>query len=84
MDPVALERQLDDAFSGISVEELNESLNASICDVKVGEIVIAKVDTVDERTGLVIMDVGGKAEAKCSHQGGSTRERSAPPACPTA
>jgi small subunit ribosomal protein S1 len=62
MDPVALERQLDDAFSGISVEELNESLNASICDVKVGEIVIAKVDTVDERTGLVIMDVGGKAE----------------------
>ncbi|MDP6938315.1 MAG: 30S ribosomal protein S1 [Planctomycetota bacterium] len=62
MDPEALERQLDDAFSGISVEELNESLNASICDVKIGEIVIAKVDTVDERTGLVIMDVGGKAE----------------------
>ena len=62
MDPEALERQLDDAFSSISVEELNESLNASICDVKIGEIVIAKVDTVDERTGLVIMDVGGKAE----------------------
>jgi len=62
MDPEALERQLDEAFSGISVEELNESLNASICDVKIGEIVIAKVDTVDERTGLVIMDVGGKAE----------------------
>lgn len=62
MDPEALERQLDDAFSEISVEELNKSLNASICDVKIGEIVIAKVDTVDERTGLVIMDVGGKAE----------------------
>ncbi|HIK60204.1 MAG TPA: 30S ribosomal protein S1, partial [Planctomycetes bacterium] len=62
MEPEALERQLDDAFSGISVEELNESLNASICDIKIGEIVIAKVDTVDERTGLVIMDVGGKAE----------------------
>jgi small subunit ribosomal protein S1 len=62
MDPEALERQVEDAFSGISVEELNESLNASICDIKIGEIVIARVDTVDERTGLVIMDVGGKAE----------------------
>ena len=60
MDPEALERQLDDAFSGISVEELNESLNASICDVKIGEIVIAKVDT--ERRLLDFFPVRPAAE----------------------
>ena len=35
---------------------------ASSGGLRPGSIVHAKVDSVDERTGLVVMDIGGKAE----------------------
>ncbi|MDA1264528.1 MAG: 30S ribosomal protein S1 [Planctomycetota bacterium] len=62
LDPEDLERQLDAALDGMTPDDLEQSLGDSIKDVVPGQIVIAKVDTVDERTGLVIMDVGGKSE----------------------
>ena len=62
LDPQDLERQLDASFADISLEELEVSLNESIVDVRPGQIVNAVVDSVDERTGLVVMDVGGKSE----------------------
>jgi len=61
LDPDELERRLTASFK-ISVDELEHSIAGSITDVHPGQIVRAKVDTVDERTGLVVMDVGGKAE----------------------
>ena len=61
LDPDELERRLTASFK-ISVDELEDSIAGSITDVHPGQIVRAKVDTVDERTGLVVMDVGGKAE----------------------
>ena len=56
LDPEELQKQIDATFADISAEELEISLNESITDVRPGQIVMAKVDTVDERTGLVIMD----------------------------
>ena len=61
LDPEELERRLEASFT-VSAEELEESIAGSITDVHPGNIVQAKVDSVDERTGLVVMDVGGKAE----------------------
>ncbi len=62
LDPEDLEKQLDASFADISLEDLEVSLNESIVDVRPGQIVNAIVDSVDERTGLVVMDVGGKSE----------------------
>ncbi len=62
LDPEELEKQLDAALGGMTSDDLERSLGDSIRDVQPGQIVIAKVDTVDERTGMVIMDVGGKSE----------------------
>jgi len=62
LDPEDLEKQLDAALGGMTAEDLDSQLGDSIKDVQPGQIVIAKVDTVDERTGLVVMDVGGKSE----------------------
>ncbi|MEC8494061.1 MAG: hypothetical protein VXZ39_04010, partial [Planctomycetota bacterium] len=66
LDPEELERMVADKFGDQSLEDLSESLNESIVDIRPGQIVQAKVDSVDERTGLVIMDVGGKAEGQIS------------------
>ena len=52
--------------SAVRPSSLSESLNESIVDIRPGQIVQAEVDSVDERTGLVIMDVGGKAEGQIS------------------
>ena len=62
LDPEELERRLSLSLEGLTEEELEVSLSSSITDVRPGQIVMAKVDSVDERTGMVIMDVGGKAE----------------------
>ena len=62
LDPEELERRLEASFQGVDQENLEVSLNQSIVDVTPGQMVMAKVDSVDERTGQVIMDVGGKSE----------------------
>lgn len=62
LDPEELERRLNASFDGVDEETLEVSLNQSIVDVTPGQMVMAKVDSVDERTGQVIMDVGGKSE----------------------
>jgi small subunit ribosomal protein S1 len=66
LDPAELEKRVAESFGTETLEDLAESLNESIVDILPGQIVEAKVDTVDERTGLVIMDVGGKAEGQIS------------------
>ncbi|MFT7480792.1 MAG: small subunit ribosomal protein S1, partial [Gammaproteobacteria bacterium] len=62
LDMEELDRRVQESMGDISAEDLDYSLNASISDVRPGAIVQAKVDSVDERTGLVVMDIGGKAE----------------------
>ncbi|MCP5023279.1 MAG: 30S ribosomal protein S1 [bacterium] len=62
LDSEELERRLAASFEGVDDEMLEVSLNQGIVDVTPGQMVMAKVDSVDERTGQVIMDVGGKAE----------------------
>ncbi|MEZ6004182.1 MAG: 30S ribosomal protein S1 [Planctomycetota bacterium] len=62
LDSDELERRLNASFQGVDQEALEVSLNQAIVDVVPGQMVMAKVDSVDERTGQVIMDVGGKSE----------------------
>ncbi|MCB9906817.1 MAG: 30S ribosomal protein S1 [Planctomycetes bacterium] len=62
LNPEELERRIEASFLGADQEELEISLNQTIVDVIPGQMVMAKVDSVDERTGQVIMDVGGKSE----------------------
>ena len=59
-----LNSRLNAAFGGMSAEVLDDLLSLSIKDIIPGSIVIAKVDSVDERSGMVVMDVGGKAEGQ--------------------
>jgi small subunit ribosomal protein S1 len=59
-----LNSRLNAAFGGMTNEVLDDLLNLSIKDIIPGSIVIAKVDSVDERSGMVVMDVGGKAEGQ--------------------
>jgi len=66
LDTTDLDRQIDAAMGNVDLESLNESLNASIVDIRPGQMVMAKVDSVDVRTGLVVLDVGGKAEGQIS------------------
>ncbi|MEZ6017330.1 MAG: 30S ribosomal protein S1 [Planctomycetota bacterium] len=66
LDTTDLDRQIDAAMGNVDLESLNESLNASIVDIHPGQIVKATVDSVDVRTGLVVLDVGGKAEGQVS------------------
>ena len=62
LDPAELERQIQASMEGISDEQLTESLHSSVKDINPGVIVQAVVDSVDDRTGLVVMDIGGKSE----------------------
>ncbi len=64
LDTLDLDRQVEAAMGDVDLEALTESLNDSIVDLRPGQIVMAKVDSVDERTGLVVLDVGGKAEGQ--------------------
>jgi small subunit ribosomal protein S1 len=62
MNPEELERMLQASMEGISEADLNEALTSSVKDISPGAIVTATVDSVDERTGMVVMDIGGKSE----------------------
>ncbi|MCY2961688.1 MAG: 30S ribosomal protein S1 [Planctomycetota bacterium] len=64
IDPAELESKIQSALGGITTAHFEERLAGSIKDIKPGTIVIAKVDSVDERTGTVVMDVGGKSEGQ--------------------
>jgi small subunit ribosomal protein S1 len=64
IDPAELDRQINDALGGINLQEYDDKLSSSIRDVKPGSIVHARVDSVDERTGTVVMDIGGKSEGQ--------------------
>ncbi len=62
LDPEELDRRVEAALGGVDIESLTSALTASIADIRPGSIVKAKVDSVDQRTGLVVLDIGGKAE----------------------
>jgi len=64
IDPAELESKILSALGGITTENFEEQLKTSIKDIRPGSIVIATVDSVDERTGTVVMDVGGKSEGQ--------------------
>ncbi len=62
IDPAVLDAQVSAAVSMFSDAELADALNSSVRDITPGQIVNAVVDSVDERTGMVVMDIGGKSE----------------------
>ena len=62
LDLDAIDAQVEAALGGLSDSELAEQLFNSVRDIATGTIVIATVDSVDERTGAVVMDIGGKSE----------------------
>ncbi len=62
LPPEELDRRITDALQGFDDPEFHARLEASVTDAAVGSIVKATVDSVDEDTGFVILDIGGKAE----------------------
>jgi small subunit ribosomal protein S1 len=62
LDAEELDRRVEAAMGGIDGDLLTEKLGAAISDIQPGSIVQAKVDSVDKRTGFVVLDIGGKAE----------------------
>ena len=62
LDSDVLDQEIADMFSAISEESLDEQLGSTIRSIPIDSIVKATVDSVDERTGLVVLDVGGKSE----------------------
>ena len=62
LDAEEIDRRLDVSLQGISDADYEQALDANLTDVNPGQIVNAKVDTVDIRTGSVVMDIGGKSE----------------------
>ncbi|MFT7669067.1 MAG: small subunit ribosomal protein S1 [Planctomycetota bacterium] len=59
-----LELKLQAALGDFSTEEFDEVLVTSVKDIKPGTIVIAVVDSVDDKTKMVVMDIGGKSEGQ--------------------
>jgi len=62
LDAEELDRQLEVAMGGFDPESFSDKLNESITPVTPGSMVQAKVDSVDQRTGFVVLDIGGKSE----------------------
>jgi len=62
LDPIELERQVQASLGSIAESDLNRALISSVKDISPGTIVQATVDSVDDRTGMVVMDIGGKSE----------------------
>jgi small subunit ribosomal protein S1 len=62
LDAEEIDRRLDASLQGISEADYELALDANLTDVNPGQIVNAKVDSVDVRTGSVVMDIGGKSE----------------------
>jgi len=57
-----LDKRINDALEGFDDPALAKQLEESVTDTEVGTIVQARVDSVDEGTGFVILDIGGKSE----------------------
>ncbi|QDU67449.1 30S ribosomal protein S1 [Engelhardtia mirabilis] len=66
LDPADLDAQLLQALGDLNEEEYTEKLASSVKQLQPDTIVQALVDSVDERTGQVVMDIGGKAEGNLS------------------
>ena len=62
ISPEDLEAQLHTVLQGLDDASYDEKLTSTVKDIKPGTIVEARVDSVDARTGLVVMDIGGKSE----------------------
>ena len=62
LDAEELDRRLEAAMGGFDAAVLDEALADSINPITPGSIVHAKVDSVDQRTGFVVLDIGGKSE----------------------
>ena len=62
LDASELDRRVEAALGGIDLASLSERLSASIAPVLPGSIVQARVDSVDQRSGMVVLDIGGKSE----------------------
>ena len=62
LDATELDRMVEAALGGIDPQALSDRLSASIAPVLPGSIVQARVDSVDQRTGMVVLDIGGKSE----------------------
>mgnify|MGYP001764903446 CR=1 FL=1 len=62
LDLAELDRRVEAALGGIDVISLTEKLSAAIAPVTPGSIVQARVDSVDQRSGMVVLDIGGKSE----------------------
>ncbi len=64
LDPEELERRLQAALGDFTEDAFDSALATSVKDIKPGTIVIATVDSVDEKTRMVVMDIGGKSEGQ--------------------
>ena len=62
LDAEELDRRVEAALGGIDEHALNDRLTGTISTVTIGSIVNAKVDSVDQRTGFVVLDIRGKSE----------------------
>ncbi len=62
LDLAELDRRVEAALGGIDLVDLSSRLSASIAPVTPGSIVKARVDSVDQRSGMVVLDIGGKSE----------------------
>ncbi len=62
LDASELDRRVEAALGGIDRATLSERLSAAIAPVTPGSIVKARVDSVDQRSGMVVLDIGGKSE----------------------
>jgi small subunit ribosomal protein S1 len=64
LDSDLLDQQVQAALGGMSEAQLTDKLATAVKDIRNGSIVQARVDSVDERTGMVVMDIGGKSEGQ--------------------
>ena len=62
LDSAELDARIEKALEGMNLVDLDSKLNESVKDIRPGSIVIATVDSVDERTSMVVLDIGGKSE----------------------
>jgi small subunit ribosomal protein S1 len=66
LDPADLDAQLAKALGGLDTKDYESQITLSVRELIPDTIVEAIVDSVDERTGQVVMDIGGKAEGHLS------------------
>jgi small subunit ribosomal protein S1 len=59
-----LDKRLETALCGMDPSHVLNSVASAIKDLTPGSIVQARVDSVDERAGIVVLDIGGKSEGQ--------------------